>query len=169
MLQRSGGKRTLLHYWWEFKVIQPLRRIVGRFLKKKKRGINLPHALCCAKSLQSCPALCDTLDFSLSGYSVHGISQARILKWVAISSSRGSSQNLHLLHWQVDSLPLSHLGIPRIILSFRQLRKGKYRKSSLPFAYVPKAGHNFSFQRYPFSSSTRRRKTTLITGHETWH
>ena len=58
----------------------------------KKTGINLPHVLCCAQSLQSCPALCDTLDFSLSGYSVHGISQARILEWVAMPSSRGSSR-----------------------------------------------------------------------------
>ena len=34
---------------------------------------------------------CDLLDWSPPGFSVHGISQARILKWVAISSSRGSS------------------------------------------------------------------------------
>ena len=36
--------------------------------------------------------LCDPMDGSLPGFSVHGISQARILKWVAISFSRGSSQ-----------------------------------------------------------------------------
>ena len=41
---------------------------------------------------QSCPTLCDTMDCSLPGFSVHGISQARILEWVAISFSRGSSQ-----------------------------------------------------------------------------
>ena len=35
---------------------------------------------------------CDPKDCSLPGYSVHGISQARILKWIAISFSRGSSQ-----------------------------------------------------------------------------
>ena len=40
---------------------------------------------------QSCPTLCDPLDYSPSGYSVHGIFQARIQQWVAISSSRGSS------------------------------------------------------------------------------
>ena len=40
---------------------------------------------------QSCPTLCDPLDYSLPGFSVHGIFQARILKWIAISSSRGSS------------------------------------------------------------------------------
>ena len=48
--------------------------------------------------------------------SAHGISQTRILEWVAISFSRGSSQglNLHLLHWQADSLLLSHQGNPYV-------------------------------------------------------
>ena len=41
---------------------------------------------------QSCPTLCDPMDYSLPGFSVHGILQARILEWVTISFSRGSSQ-----------------------------------------------------------------------------
>ena len=45
-----------------------------------------------AKSPQTCPTLCDPMDYSLPGSSVQGILQARILEWVAISSSRGSSQ-----------------------------------------------------------------------------
>ena len=40
---------------------------------------------------QLCPALCDTMDCSPPGISVHGILQARILEWVVISFSRGSS------------------------------------------------------------------------------
>ena len=36
-------------------------------------------------------SVCDPMDWSLPGSSVHGISQARILEWVAISDSRGSS------------------------------------------------------------------------------
>ena len=39
-----------------------------------------------AKLLQLCPTLCDPLDYSLSGSSVHGILQVRILEWVAICS-----------------------------------------------------------------------------------
>ena len=39
---------------------------------------------------QSCPTLCDPLDCT----SIHGILQARILDWVAITSSRGSSSSL---------------------------------------------------------------------------
>ena len=44
-----------------------------------------------APLLQSCLTLCNPMDCSPPGSSVHGILQARILKWVAISSSRGSS------------------------------------------------------------------------------
>ena len=64
-----------------------------------------------------CLTLCEPVNYSLPGSSVHGISQARTLEWVAISFPRGSSPprdtNLSLLHWQVDFfLPLSHLGSP---------------------------------------------------------
>ena len=43
------------------------------------------------KSLQSCPTLCDPMDCSPPGSSVHGILQARILECVALPFSRGSS------------------------------------------------------------------------------
>ena len=45
-----------------------------------------------ANSLWSYLTLCDPMDCSLPGSSVHGISQARILEWVAVSFSRGSSR-----------------------------------------------------------------------------
>ena len=55
--------------------------------------------VCVCVCVQSCPTLCDFMDCSLPGSSVHGIFLARILEWVAISYSRGSSwprdQNLH--------------------------------------------------------------------------
>ena len=63
---------------------------------------------------QSYPALCDSMDCSPPGSSVHGIFQARILEWVAISSSMGSSRPraptrlLNILLWQAGDLPLSH-------------------------------------------------------------
>ena len=47
---------------------------------------------CACAHTQSCPTLHDPKDCSPPGSSVHGISQARILEWVAISSPRGSSQ-----------------------------------------------------------------------------
>ena len=66
--------------------------------------------------LQSCPALCNPMDYSLPGSSVHGILQARIFEWVAMPFSRviflTQGLNLHLLHWQVDSLSLGPFGKP---------------------------------------------------------
>ena len=46
----------------------------------------------CVLVAQSCPTLCDPMDCNPPGSSVHEIFQARILEWVAISFSRGSSQ-----------------------------------------------------------------------------
>ena len=55
----------------------------------------------------------DPMDCSPSSSSVHGVFQAGILEWVAVSYSRGSSPTqglkLHLLHWQADSLSLGSL------------------------------------------------------------
>ena len=72
-----------------------------------------------AKPLQLCLTFCNSVDCNLPGSSVHGILQARILEWVAMPFSRGSSQPrdwihclLCLLHWQMHSLQLSHQGIP---------------------------------------------------------
>ena len=45
----------------------------------------------CCLVAQSCRTLCNPVGCSLPGSSVHGISQARVLEWVAISSTRGSS------------------------------------------------------------------------------
>ena len=46
---------------------------------------------CCCLVAQSCLTLCDLVDYSPPGSSAHGILQARILEWVAIPFSRGSS------------------------------------------------------------------------------
>ena len=49
-------------------------------------------AAAAAKSLQSCPTLCNPIDRSPPGFPVPGILQARILQWVAFPFSRRSSQ-----------------------------------------------------------------------------
>ena len=51
--------------------------------------------LCCA---QLCPTLFNPMDCSPAGSSVHGISQARILEWAAISCCRGSFQPRNQTH-----------------------------------------------------------------------
>ena len=65
-----------------------------------------------------CPALCEPMNCSQPGSSVHGISQARILEWGGIFfcggifPMEGSNPSLlHLLCWQVDSLPLLPPGL----------------------------------------------------------
>ena len=87
MLERVWRKGTLLHCWSACKLIQPLWKTVCRALKKL--GIK---ALWKKEVAQSCPTLCDSMDCSLSGSSVHGIFQARVLEWIAISFSRGFFQ-----------------------------------------------------------------------------
>ena len=52
----------------------------------------------CVKWVTQCLPLCDPLDCSPAGSSVHGISQARILEWIAISFSRGSSRPRNQTH-----------------------------------------------------------------------
>ena len=56
----------------------------------------------CAKSLQLCPTLCDPMDHSPPGSSVHGILQARILEWVVCPPLRD------LLNPGIESRPLGH-------------------------------------------------------------
>ena len=59
-------------------------------------------AAAAAKSLQSCPTLCDPTDSNPPGSSVPGILQARILEWAAISSSNAWK-------WKVKVKSLSHV------------------------------------------------------------
>ena len=70
----------------------------------------------CAKSLQLCSTHCNPMDCSWPGSSVPGILQARILEWITMPSSKGSSDPRVKLaspvapELQTDSLPLRHWG-----------------------------------------------------------
>ena len=78
--------------------------------------ITLPHLYCLLLTAQSCLILCNSVDCSPPGSSVHGILQARILEWVAIPFFRGSSRPrdlyLGLLHCRQVLYHLSHQGSP---------------------------------------------------------
>ena len=50
--------------------------------------LHIYHAAAAAKSLQSCPTLCDPIDINPPGSSAHGIFQARVLEWSAIAFSQ---------------------------------------------------------------------------------
>ena len=54
--------------------------------------VNTQYMVRWGEAAQSCPTLCDPVDCNLLGFSIHGILQARILEWIAISFSRGSSR-----------------------------------------------------------------------------
>ena len=106
-----------------------------------------------AKSLQSCPTLCDPIDGSPPGSPIPGILQARTLEWVVISFSMSRLQGTvitayglscsvvcgifldqgskpRLPHWQVDSLTLSHQGKPwKRVLDSRETTPSAWRPS----------------------------------------
>ena len=85
---------------------------------------------------QLCLTLCDPMDYSPPGSSIHGIFQARVLEWVAISFSRGSS-------WPRDRTWVSHIaGRHFTIWATREAYKGKWKspldniKHSVQFSSV---------------------------------
>ena len=67
--------------WYKLKTMKWLNPFVFTF------DIRPSYNIAAAKSLQSCPTLCDPIDGSPPGYPIPGILQARTLEWVAISFS----------------------------------------------------------------------------------
>ena len=70
-----------------------------------------------------CPTLCSPVECTLPGSFVHRTLQARVLEWVAVPSSRGSSQprdqtyvSHTCLRWQADSLPRAPPEKPKLCL-----------------------------------------------------
>ena len=58
----------------------------------------------CAKTVQSCPTLCNPMDCSPPGSSIHGILHARILEWVAVPPSRESQNYIKKKDWGTEAL-----------------------------------------------------------------
>ena len=74
----QGSNPGLLHCKWILYQLNP--------------GLTSQVICLLSEVAQSCPTLCDPMDCSLPGSSVHGILQAVVLEWIAISFSRGPSQ-----------------------------------------------------------------------------
>ena len=106
---QSTGSQRVGHDWvtslikdicigYQYKCIH--WRILSNYLRQLRKfslkvfpPLFFPLKVCLFQKVcaQMCPTLCDPMDCSPSGSSVHGILQARVLEWVAISFSRGSS------------------------------------------------------------------------------
>ena len=120
-------------FWFFLKILHKLKlfkyayyKLIGRLClpfhihfnrHKANAAAATSMTLCVCVCIQLCQTLCNLMDCSLRGSSVHGSFQAIILEWVAISYSKGifltqgsNLSLLHLLHWQAVSLPLSHMG-----------------------------------------------------------
>ena len=107
-------------------------QLPNKTIRRVKGNILVENFMCVqAKSIQSCPTLCNPMDCSPPGSSVHGILQASILEGIAISSSRGSSQPRDrtwvscLLHWQAYSSQLVPPGEPIhkcLLLTFMRMQ-----------------------------------------------
>ena len=108
-LQRGGNQ----------KVPRPRVRPAGGRSRTAETEAGAPGGVFCGsvvRSLSRVRLFWESTDCNSKGSSVHGISQARIPEWVAISSSRGYSltqrSNPSFLHRQAGSLPLSHQRSP---------------------------------------------------------
>ena len=92
-LQRVGNNRATEHTEHSGKVSKPCSVSEEGWTIIDKSYRKLQTAVCArAKSLPSCLTLCDPVECSPPGFSVHGILQAKILERVAMASSRGASR-----------------------------------------------------------------------------
>ena len=85
----------------KFKLYFLQENILKAFCPQKAKIVVVVYSL-------SCIWLCDTMHYSLPGFSVHGISQARILVWVAISFSAGASRPRDQTHVSCKGRHLLH-------------------------------------------------------------
>ena len=130
----SGSKRESSLMWLVLLRSTSCCSVLLCFLRYCTVGLKMLFLLCflcifwrkvsSTYGAQSCPTLCDPMACGLPGSSAHGISQGRILEWVAISYSMGSAQPklnkrlLRLLYWLADSLPPEPRGKPINLIEF---------------------------------------------------
>ena len=116
--------QTFSYYFWrhEYSLWNPHRKAYVKRKKMVRRWISYTRHTTSYREWKSevtklCPTLCNPMDCSPPGSCVHEISQARILEWVAISFSRGSSLPRIIpgsSALQADSLPPEPQGKQRM-------------------------------------------------------
>ena len=85
--QIDGETVRDFRFWGTPKSLQKVTATMKKMLTSWKESYNQPAAATTAKSLQSCPTLCDLVDGIPPGSTIPGILQARTVEWVAISFS----------------------------------------------------------------------------------
>ena len=122
-------KPSILHNPYGNPMMKVVHVLISVVRKLAQRGhvafqftqlVNINTCCCHCLVAQSCLTLCNPMDCSPPGSSVRGISKTRILEWVAISSSRGSSRpgdrtHVSCISWEGRWIlyHLCHLGSPR--------------------------------------------------------
>ena len=126
-----------------------------------------------AKSLQSCPTLCDPIDGSPPGSAIPGILQARTLEWVAVSFSNAWK-------WKVKVKSLSHVWLfttPWTAASQAPPSMGFSRQECWsgvpsPSPVILYESHDFIFKKLYSNRSggkeERKKMETLLAGKDTW-
>ena len=90
-------------------------------------------AAAAAKSLQSCPTLCDPIDGSPPGSPVPGILQARIPEWFAISFSSVMLVTFYFLNWMVPEKCLVSFSVYMSYFTFFKKYEGMVRINTTPY------------------------------------
>ena len=122
----SPVSKISLKSWYSYYFLN--RKQISRFsvsttiltFKKFPSTVSTRVHVCVCVGAQSCSTLCDPMDCSPPGSSVHGISQVRILERAAISSSRDlpdpgtEPRTPSLWHWQAGSLSAGRPGAPTV-------------------------------------------------------
>ena len=146
------------HFWY---FLEEKTTNLKRYMNPYVHCICVCVCVCVCVCIQSCLTLCDPVDCSLPGFSVHGILQARILEWVTIFSSRGSS-------WPRDWTLVSCIGGRRFNL-WATREAHVYKDSTFLPQYLPQFVNVYFHLTYNVILSKAKFKISSISMNVTIH
>ena len=138
---QSVGEWTRIGWSGKLQLGQFIFFTLSHFLQSTRLGMFSAAAAAAAKSLQSCPTLCDPTDSSPPGSPIPGTLQARILEWVAISFSNACMHAKSLSHVQLWATLWTAAHQPPLSMGFSRQEYW----SGLPFP-SPNSFNQFSWR-----------------------